>query len=351
MSERSHPTGSAACGSLLALAGLTAFACSFPVPAAGSASQDVISPAAAAQVVRDYWAVNERGAVSQDVSVFAQVQTGALLDADRGVTQANRALGFPGLTSARPLRRVTTFVPHQTGYPAQFLALLETVGADVGGRLTSQPVAFYDHFIRPSVKDRWKADFYVTVDLSRGIKLAVDRDGYATAVAQSSTKYVVRPDQLATALIDYWQSGLTTGSPIGPFAPGNLTTNSVRSLRDHASTMSSLGYRTETRFLARPFVQAYQAADGDAVVIFVFEASEVVTPAGPGGCILQPAERLQRWGGLVPAGGYTSVATDTLVEVIAKDPVAAPHAQVDVLSGVQNDIAARTGQPVPGCHD
>lgn len=324
-------------------------ACSVNAPPWRKSAQDIITPAAAAQVVKSYWAVNEKAAQSNDSELFAQIQSGLLLEADRGIAQAYRALGSPHLASPRPLRKVTTFVTHQHIYPAEFLALIETVGADQGGRLTSQPLSFLDHFVRPSSADPWKADFYVVVDLARGIHLALDSDGYAAAVALSSTKYAVRPEQLAPTLVTYWESGTKTGSPSGPYAPGSLTTGSVESLRNYASNMSQVGYKTDFGFVPGTLVRAYRMSNGQAMVLFAFTVTEIVTPASADGCILQPKNKLESWGGLVPAGSWSSLATDLLVEAAAIDPIAAPNAQVDVVFSAADVVAARTGPPVPGC--
>src|SRR5207249_4687452 len=113
-------------------------------------STNVITPSQAIEVVRDYWEANERAAMATDATLFEAIQTGPLLDADRGAVSASRALGRPGLRSPRPLRRVTPVVPHQRGYPARFLALIETVGVDGSGALTGEPRGFYDHFVKPS---------------------------------------------------------------------------------------------------------------------------------------------------------------------------------------------------------
>ena len=325
--------------------------CNLPAPVASSRSNDVLPPAAAGKIVKDYWAANERAAATHDLEQFAQIETGPLLDVDRGSTQANKALALPGPVSPRPLHKVTTLVPHQRGYPAQFLALIETVTTDRAGRLTTQPLTFLEHFTRQSPADSWKADFYVPVDPSRGLKFAIDRDGFITALPTTSRKYVLEPDQLAAALIDYWQGGLSTGTPVGPFAPGSWTSDSVRAQRDHAAGMSRLGYQTDSRFIARPFVQAYATDTGDAIVLFAFDATELISVPDPNGCIVQPADRLQRWGGLVLAGAYSSVSTDYLLELVASDPLAGPAAKVDVLAGTQDATAARTGRTVPGCHD
>src|SRR6266567_2684137 len=158
--DRPRSPAWATCAAISLLATVL-IACSPPQtgPLGGRAT-DLLWPAAANQVVRDYWAVNERAAMAHDLDRFAQAETGLLLEADRGQVQANKALAVPPIPKPRPLRRVTTYVPHQHRYPAQFLALLETVQVGDGGQLTTTPTAIYLHFVRPSSTDPWKADFY-----------------------------------------------------------------------------------------------------------------------------------------------------------------------------------------------
>lgn len=288
---------------------------------------DVVTPVAAQTVVQDYWRVNERAAVNHDIDTFALVQSDLLLEADRGNVQARRALGLPGLASPRPLRKVTVYVPHQRGYPAEFIALLETVRADQGGQLTNEPSGFYDHFVRVSGQAPWKADFYANADLSRPIRFALDADGYATRLAPTAEGYVVQPAQVGGALIDYFRAGLATGTPSGAFAPGSLTTDFIRAERSYRDGLVRGGYSWQFDFNARPFVRANRAANEAAIVFFALQATRLVTVTDPlSNCIVQPPERLQRWGGLVPAGTYASVAVDGLLEIVAQNPQAKPNA-------------------------
>src|SRR5262249_14558435 len=159
--------------------------------------------------------------------------------------------------------------------PAQFMALLETVRADRGGQLTTEPVGFYDHFVRLSMQAPWKADFYAVADLSRPIRFAVDTDGYATLLAPTAEGYVLQPAQVGAALMDYFRQGLATGTPSGAFAPGSLTTDFVRDERSYRDRLVRQGYSWRFDFSARPFVQAYRAANGAAIVFLALQATRL----------------------------------------------------------------------------
>ena len=114
--------------------------------------------------------------------------------------------------------------------------------------------------------------------------------------------------------------------------------------------MARQRYSARLDFTPRSFAQAYRA-NGAAIMIFAVEATNLVTVTDPATCIVQPPERLQRWGGFVPSGTYASVAIDDLIEYVAQDPEAKPNATIELLSSADDQVAARTvPSPVVGCH-
>jgi hypothetical protein len=334
----------AAVGRLLVVAvAVLIAACAGPgLPALpGLPSSDVITPANAVVIVQDYWKINEQATMHHDAKLFARIETGFLLESDEATIKADRALNNPALAAPRPLRHVTVFVPHQRGHPSEFMALIETVQVDVNGHPNNAPTSFYEHFLQPSVRDAWKADFYAQVTASRLFKLALDSAGYAIALPSGAPRLVVRPDGLAAALAVYQQTGILSGTPSGPFAPGPMTSYSVDLQRARHDNLTILGYQEATDFQVLPYVHAYRAADGSAIVLFALRPTNTVTLADPSACIIQPGS-LQRWGALVPAGTYTSVAIDNLLQYIATNPVASPGARVDVVGVGDDQVAART---------
>jgi hypothetical protein len=308
---------------------------------------DLLSPSDAVRVVRDYWAINERAAMSHDLNGFARVETGLLLEADRGEVQANQAMAVPPIRQPRPLRKVTAYVPHQRHLPAEFLALLETVQVDEASQLTDQPEAIYLHFVRSSEREPWKADFYAFADIAHPVHLAHDPAGYATVVPTGAGGWVLRPGDVSGAYVSYMESGLSSGIPSGSFGPGNWTTGSVSVGRAYHTRMNQAGLAVTEYYLDRQLVQAYRAADGAAIVLYAVEPASIVT-APPGICLDQPADHLSRWGGLVPAGSYSSIGVHDLLEMVAEDQVARPGAVVNVLSAADDQVSAAT-QPAPGC--
>src|SRR3979411_2193891 len=135
--------------------------------------------------------------------------------------KAARAAGAPALKSARPLTKVTTYVPHQQGYPAEFVALVETVKVDASGTPSNDAIGFYYRFGRLSEDASWKANFYVLASLDQPSRIAVGRDGFATMLAPGNGTLVVDPKQLPGSLAQYLNSGLISGSAEGSLGPGH----------------------------------------------------------------------------------------------------------------------------------
>ena len=140
---------------------------------------DVITPVRATKVVHDYWTVNEQALMTYNTGLFAKIQSPPLLESQIADVTAAKAAGDQVLKSARPLKKVTTYVPHQQGYPAQFVALVETVKVDTAGNLASDPIGFYYRFWQPSEGAPWKANFYVLASLDQPSRI-VDAFVYAS---------------------------------------------------------------------------------------------------------------------------------------------------------------------------
>jgi hypothetical protein len=301
----------------------------------------VVTPAQATQVVRDYWRVNERAAMSHDADLFGSVQTGLLQEADTAIDKAAHALGAPGLAAPRPLRRVTVYVPRQRGYPAEFLALIETVGTNDQGQPTKDPIAFYDHFSRATAGAKWLADFASDVDPQRPLKFALDGDGYASTVPANAGGYALKPEAVGDALIGYYSSGVESGTPQGPFDIGKYSSGSVVSQRQYRDIVAQAGNLVSIDYTTRPFERAYRGAAGSAIVLFAVQATASVTTSDPNHrCLLQPPD-LRAWGGLVPAGSYSSLGIDDLLEMIAADPPARPGAKLTLLAQDDTRVGVR----------
>jgi hypothetical protein len=276
----------------------------------------------------------------RDAKLFAQIETGFLRESDEASIKVDLALGNPALAAVRPLRHSTVYVPHRRGYPAEFTVLIETVQVDATRTPIDAPLSLYEHFVQTSSRESWKADFYAQVNTSRRFNFALDSAGYASALPVGDSRFVLRPDRLATAFAAYQRTGVQSGAASGPFAEGPMTSDSIDLQRAHHDNLTLLGYEEATDFRVLPFVYAYRAADGGAIVLFALRPSNTVTNPDPSSCIVQPAS-LRQWGGLVPAGRYASVTIENLLQYVAANPVARPGAKVDVVGIGDDQVTAR----------
>jgi hypothetical protein len=313
-------------------------------------SVDVITPSRADKVVHDYWSVNEQAFTTNNPDLLAKIQSTPLLEAQTASIKAGKAAGDPTLKSARPLKKVTTYVPHQQNYPATFVALLETVQVDGSGNPTQDAMDFYYRFAQPSDGAPWRADFYVIANLDAKARIAVGRDGFATLVSPGDGSFVVEPKQLAESLARYLNTGLATGSPQGPFAPGHLTTDAVTSLRKYHDTMTKLGYTVDLAYQAGDFFDAYRGSDGRAFVVFNLQSTDKVAVPDGLHCIVQPKDNLHRWGGLVPSGSYSQLVEGRMLQFLATAPAKKAGTAIDVPSYVETQVSAATSPADPACH-
>jgi hypothetical protein len=333
---------------VIALLTLGVTACA-GLPGQGT-SVDVITPSRADKVVHDYWSVNEQAFTTYNPDLLLKIQTSPLLEAQVASIKAAKAAGDPMMKSARPLKKVTTYVPHQPAYPAQFLALVETVKVDSAGNPTQDPMAFYYRFAQTSESAPWKANFYVLATLDSPARIAVGRDGFATMLSPSDSSFVVDPKQLPGSLARYLNSGVASGSPQGPFAPGHLTTDAVTSLRKYRETMNKLGYTVDLAYQPGQFFDAYRGADGRAVVLFNLQSTDKIAVPDGLHCIVQPKDNLHRWGGLVAAGSYSQLVEGRLLQFVATDPAKKAGTAIDVPAYVETQVSAETSPADPACH-
>jgi hypothetical protein len=335
----------AACIVLLSLA-LTACA-GLPGQAA---SVDVITPTRADKVVHDYWSVSEQALTAYNVDLFPKIQSSPLLEAQTASLKAAKAAGDAALKSARPLKKVTTYVPHRTSYPATFVALLETVQVDSAGNPTQDPMDFYYRFTQPSDGAPWKADYYVIANLDSKARIAVGKDGFATLVTSTDASLVAQPKQLPDTLARYFNTGLASGSPQGPFAPGHLTTDAVTSLRKYHDSMTKLGYTVDLSYQPGQFFDAYRGSNGRAFVLFDLQSTNKVAVPDGLHCIVQPKDNLHRWGGLVPPGSYSQLVEGRMLQFLATVPTRKAGTAIDVPSYVETQVSAATSPADPACH-
>jgi hypothetical protein len=314
----------------------------------GGPPPDVVTPADATKAAEDYWVAAEVANTSLDATALEPFETGPLLEADRAGFERERAEGIPPPSADRPVRGVSVFVPHQSSYPAEFVARIETAAPslDDQGRSTMSPETVYLHLVRSTARARWRADFGAIADPERPLAFALDRQGYAATVPVGQAGYAVRPDKMAEAMSDYkslsLHSGLTIQHLPGPFEDSRLTDLTLTRLGDYYLRHQRSGERIAIDFTAGSFGKAYRATAGGAVVLFTLRDTRTVTQSLPGRCIVHEVMDSSVLSALAPPGRYTSVAVDHLGLFIAADPAGKRGAKVDIDAMAEGEVAART---------
>jgi hypothetical protein len=295
-------------------------ACTLPGGAPKTAA-DVITPGQASQVVASYWTENEKANVAGDPALFAPIEAGPALTFDQAAA-ARAARLNRHLAQARPLRKVTVYVPHQPRYPAEFAARIDTVGTDRNGKPNDQPFSFFNVFEKSASRQAWKSTLFVPSPLGETITIAIGGDGYAEQVPITGRGQTVAPAEMGQLVADYINaataglgvddSQLDGGPGIDPVARGQrLTIEGAR----------QAGFTVTFHAASGPGgSHAYRSTQGRAVVFFAVSNQEVVAAAREGACIVQDS-RLHLPPD-IPPGNYGRVESKVLALLVASDPAA-----------------------------
>lgn len=301
-------------------AALIVVSCELPGGASHTPA-DVITPTQASQVVASYWTQNEAANIAGDPALFDSIEAGPALTIDQ-VQAARSAKLNRHLAEARPLRKVTVYVAHQSRYPAEFAARIDTVGADRDGKLTTQPFTFFNLFEKPSVGQPWKSTFFVVPPPVASIMIALANDGYAEMVPIDGVGLAIAPARMGQVVADY-VNGATAGLGMDDSQLDGATEIDAlaRSQRLSIEGARRAGFTLTAQAAAGPGgSHAYRSAQGRAVVFFAVSHKLIATAARDGACIVQdtrmhlPPE--------VPLGTYGRVENKVLAMMVASDPPA-----------------------------
>src|SRR4030088_1296272 len=152
------------------LAVLLVVACS--LPGASKSAADEITPSQASQVVANYWTQNEKANIAGDPAMLESIEAGPALTMDRALAIRNAKL-HRHLVEARPLRKVTVYVPHQSRYPAEFAARIDTVNATPAGKVNTELFTFFNLFEKASAGQVWKSTFFVSPPPTETVTIAI----------------------------------------------------------------------------------------------------------------------------------------------------------------------------------
>ncbi len=229
-----------------------------------------VTPAAAA-VEAQKVIQNEMTAVkTHDRTLLEASETGPALETD----QAAFANPAP-LEAAEPFSIVQVAVPHQSGYPARFLAVAST---QVGGK----GIFGIYSFVKSNARSPWLSDFNVFTDAGQPRPIfRIDPQGWTNEPAQSAFLYT--PDQAAQGYASYlgetWATVPATGTKFadGPYISSyrhddQLFLQNTVHLKDQATG----SYRPEQ------LTRTYQLTDGGGFVMSSQRVERQVIPPPEG---------------------------------------------------------------------
>ncbi|MFE9287893.1 hypothetical protein [Streptomyces olivaceus] len=207
------------------------------------------------------------------------------------------------------------------------------------GKAPSRVAVFTE---RPQHK-RWEMVSVVDLDSTTLPKIALDRDGYATAVAADDKQLAADADVLRTGVLDnFTTGGANTGTTV--FAP---TEASKRQIKVHKDAATRYGDKGTSVFdgADNRFTDAYalKTADGGALILFSHTHTQT-DAVSHSGLQINPSEKDRAWLHDVPRTSirYTFVCNDAAT-VPAKPAKAEPSRLIGYTCARTN----ASGPPVP----
>jgi hypothetical protein len=245
------------------LAALTAAI--LPVSACGSlgAANPAITKSQAQQVLTNYQTVNNRANADLDGDLLATVETGDQLEMDRAgyrLRQAKKDKYTP-FTYSHP----AFYIPRQDRYPKWFA--VEAVSGQTRHALL---------FTQDRAGGPWllAADPFPSSPLSG---IALDKDGFATAVNPADTNAALQPRKVAST----HAATLSTGA--GGMAPGPYTSESRDALTKVQAELRQRGVTLTSDFAPdQQRTYALRTTGGGALVWYVVRQSERYDMVDPG---------------------------------------------------------------------
>ena len=299
---------------------------------------DVITPSDARAVVTSYWTQNEKVNVTADAALLETIEAGPALTVDQVMLARNAKLNRH-LAEARPLRKVTVYVPHQSRFPAEFAARIDTVDADPTGKLSTAPFTFFNVFEKTSASEVWKSTFFVVPTTGETITIPIGEDGFVAQVPSAGATQAVPPEQMGQVVADYVNAataGLGVDDSKLDGAPRIDAIARGQKLSIEGARRS--GFTLNVKASPGPGgSHAYSSALSQALVFFTITSLSVAVATRDGACFVQD-QRL-RLPPEVPPGSYGRVENKILALVIATDPPAGKgKAKVVGLTAVDYDF-------------
>jgi hypothetical protein len=312
--------------------------------ALGPFARVVITPSQATQVVQAYWKVNDTVNVAASrkkalLGDLAAEETGYAFDIDRPYLIAQARL-WSSTAQQRDvnLRSVQVYVPRQTSYPAEFLAVVSYPFVNADGTISNDfDETFLYRFRSPSAGAPWRLDFYAEYTFGTVPKLAVDSQGYAERVPVSDNgEFATPPSDAASEYASFITSEAGKSNPSG--------------IESYMINFAGQKLVPPVRIEPDEY-DAYLTTSGDAFILFTLDFNAMPTPDTAGSCMTQPtgstSEAMPFLGPLVPPGQYRFVLINQIWMMTLLSQRQTARANTSLVGFTEGDIDA-VAEPCKG---
>jgi hypothetical protein len=310
----------------------------------GPFSRVVITPGQAMQVVQAYWKINDtvNVAAGRKRALLADLsaeETGYALDVDRPYLIAQARLwSSTAQQRAVALKSVKVYVPRQTSYPAEFLAVVTYPFVNADGTISEDfDQTFLYRFRSPAAGSPWRLDFYAEYAFGSVPQLRVDSQGYAERVPMADNgEFATPPYDAAREYASFISSEANKSDPSGI----------------ESYMINFAGQKLVLPVKVEPDeYDAYLTTTGDAFILFTLDFNAMPTPNTTGTCMTQPkgstASAMPFLGPLVPPGDYRFVLINQMWMMTLLSQRATAKANTSLIGFTEGDIDA-VAEPCKG---
>jgi hypothetical protein len=305
----------------------------------------------AERAIRDWWPLDERARAQNDGLAISALEDGPAAEFSLAVTRDNLVRGG-NLRTVRPLRHLVVLVPEQHGYPAVFLAEVDTTLYRGGG---SSPGVLGDEVTdivvmrRSNASESWKAVIY---DEGAFIGWPVFQpdagpDGFEHP---PSPGLKFTPATIPGLLAAYRQKWVDTRAHPSlkefPFDDGVETSRAMQNVIDEMPSTSAKGLVDSLMYEAdkapdQPYVFGYRQPPtaGWALACFAFRYTDIYRSA-TGGLLYQDREA-NNWGSWLGPGFYSAITDYGLHQTCAAVPTVGSPYGIAVLGDERGVVDVR----------
>ncbi len=283
----------------------------------GTSPQPVITVAGAEQVLVDLWPKREAARTSDDVRALGEVDSGAELRRDLSVTLDARDAGSWSERVIRPLGAKMIAVSDPAGYPASFIAAVQTTNQFSSGPSSHKPEGIDTTllvFVKPSKTAHWSVA--LETGYSGTLEELSPEENESGRPRVRPSRHGVAPEWLKpagaiSALANYYQHYADYGGAPHhtPFLPGTWTTHLGKEIAGGNSRggVNRLGFFAHVTYTpATGSANVYHfMLGGYEVDCGTVELASTSLPVR-GGFLYQPRTR-DNWGGWLPPGAYSAI--------------------------------------------